>query len=64
MKNVVLHSFTDKADTEAKSGENVYWKGSTYPRDGYTPTKERIAQLSSNANAQKRPVISVPKEEK
>lgn len=50
----VLVSFTDKHD-----GGVVYWAGkSTYPRSGYTPTAERVAQLQSDNNALRRPVIA------
>lgn len=50
----VLVSFTDGQD-----GGAVYWAGkSVYPRGGYTPTAERVAQLQSDNNALRRPVIA------
>lgn len=50
----VLVSFTDGQD-----GGAVYWAGkSTYPRSGYTPTAERVAQLQGDNNALRRPVIA------
>lgn len=55
----VLVSFTDGEDKAAPTGANVYWAGKdTYPREGHTPTEERIAFLQSNKTALKQPVLS------
>jgi hypothetical protein len=54
VKYDVLVSFSDPQD-----GGMVYWAGlDTYPREGYTPTEERIAYLQSDKTCFKKPVIS------
>lgn len=54
----VLAYFTDMQD-----GNFAYEKGSIYPRDGYEPTKARIAELSSDKNARNEVLIKALKEE-
>ena len=44
--------FTDLQDNNFE-----YHAGDVFPRQGYEPTAERIAELSSDANRRKRPVI-------
>lgn len=53
MKYVVLKYFEDAQDEGA-----VYNRLSLYPRSGYSPTKKRIAELSTNANGFGVPVIA------
>ena len=48
----VLEYFTDLKDNCYS-----YSEGDTYPRDGYTPTEERIEELSTDKNVRKRPII-------
>ena len=43
--------------TDLQDNNYAYREGDTYPREGYTPTKERIEELASNKNIRKRPVI-------
>ncbi len=50
--------------TDLHDGEFAYNIGDEYPRKGYIPTAERIAELSGNANRRGRPVIEEVKEEK
>lgn len=52
MKYTVIKHFTDLQDNNYK-----YAVGDTYPREGYTPTDERIKELSSDKNRQKNPLI-------
>ena len=52
MKYKVLRFFNDLQD------ENYYYEtGSTYPRDGLTPSQERINELASAENKQGIPLI-------
>lgn len=51
----VIKKFTDLQD-----GNHVYNVGDTYPREGYTPSEERIAELASDKNNQGVPLIEVP----
>lgn len=51
--------FTDLQDNNFE-----YHAGDIYPRQGYEPTAERIAELSSDANKRKRPVIAAIEEDK
>lgn len=51
MYTVIKH-FTDLQDSNYK-----YVEGDTYPREGYTPTKERISELASDKNKQKTALI-------
>lgn len=54
----VIKKFTDLQD-----GNHVYNVGDTYPREGYTPSEERIAELASDKNKQGVPLIEVPASE-
>ena len=51
----VIKKFTDLQD-----GNHVYNVGDTYPREGYTPSEERIAELASDKNKQGVPLIEGP----
>ena len=52
MKYKVLRFFNDLQD------DNYYYEtGSTYPRDGLTPSQERINELASAENKQGIPLI-------
>lgn len=55
MKYRVIKKFTDLQD-----GNHVYNVGDVYPREGYTPSEERIAELASDKNKQGTPLIEVP----
>lgn len=48
----VIRYFTDLQDDEY-----IYREGDTYPREGLTPTTERIVELSTNRNLQGVPLI-------
>lgn len=48
----VIKLFTDLQD-----GGHRYEVGDEYPRKGYEPTEERIAELSGRANKQGAPLI-------
>lgn len=48
----VLTSFTDLQDCN-----HIYDKGDIYPRDGYAPTGERVAELLGSENRLKIPLI-------
>ena len=47
-----LEYFTDNLDKGY-----AYNVGDVYPREGYTPTEERIEELAGTDNARRRPVI-------
>lgn len=49
----VIKRFTDLQD-----GNHVYNVGDTYPREGYTPSEERITELATDKNKQKTPLIA------
>lgn len=49
----VIKKFTDLQD-----GNHVYNVGDTYPREGYTPSEERITELATDKNRQKTPLIA------
>lgn len=49
---IVLEYFTD-----LKDNSYAYNVGDTYPRKGYTPTPERIEELSSDKNVRKHAII-------
>lgn len=55
----VLISFAD-----LKDDKYIYAKGDAYPREGYKPTEERIAELSGNENAFGQPIIAKQKSKK
>lgn len=46
MSYVVVKSFTDLCDNR-----HIYHEGDVYPRDGYTSSEDRIAELMSSENA-------------
>lgn len=52
MTYTVIRHFTDLQDEGYK-----YKEGDVYPREGYTPSFERIAELSSENNKQKTVLI-------
>ena len=52
MKYTVIKHFTDLQD-----GKYKYSDGDAYPREGYTPSEERIAELAGSDNKQGRPLI-------
>lgn len=52
MSYTVVRHFTDLLDNNYK-----YVEGDVYPRKGYTPSEERIAELSSENNKQKTVLI-------
>lgn len=52
MSYKVIESFTDLQDRNY-----VYITGETYPRNGYTPSDERVAELSSESNKLGYPLI-------
>lgn len=55
----VIKYFTDLQDNN-----RPYEVGDTYPRDGYEPSLERIAELSGNDNKQGVPLIKAVAERK
>lgn len=59
MKYIVLSEFADLQDNK-----HVYGIGDEYPRKGYSPTAERIAELSTGKNLLQKPLIQVVKEPK
>lgn len=54
----VIKYFTDLQDEGY-----AYQVGDTYPREGLSPTDERIAELSSSRNRQEKPLIEAIPEE-
>ena len=48
MRYSVVRHFTDLLDNKHK-----YTEGDVYPREGYTPSEERIYELSTAANKQR-----------
>lgn len=52
MMYTVVRHFSDLLDKNHK-----YLEGDVYPREGYTPSSERIAELSSENNKQKTVLI-------
>lgn len=59
MKYTVLSEFADLQDNK-----HVYGIGDEYPRKGYSPTAERIVELSTGRNLLQKPLIQVVEEEK
>lgn len=55
----VINAFNDLLD----SGR-LYTLGSVYPREGYTPSERRIAELLGSDNKQGKPLIAVESEPK
>ena len=58
-KYEVIKYFTDLQDNN-----RPYNVGETYPRDGYEPSLERVAELSGNDNKQGTPLIKAVVERK
>ena len=54
MKYTVLSEFADLQDNK-----HVYSIGDEYPRKGYSPTAERIAELSTGMNLLHTPLIQL-----
>ena len=52
MKYTVIRYFTDLQDKNY-----AYRAGDTYPREGLSPSAERIEELASDKNKQKTPLI-------
>lgn len=52
MKYIVLSEFADLQD-----GKHVYGIGDVYPLEGYTPTAERVDELSTGKNLLHKPLI-------
>lgn len=52
MKYTVLSEFADLQDEK-----HVYGIGDVYPREGYTPTAERVDELSTGKNLLHKPLI-------
>lgn len=46
-----------KAFTDLQDGNHVYFHGEPYPRKGYAPTEDRIAELAGKSNKLGYPVI-------
>lgn len=62
MMYVVIEGFYDLQDPEGR-GYHLYNKGDAYPREGITPTPERIAELLGTGNQRRQPLIEeVPAE--
>ena len=59
MTYTVLEYFKDISDNC-----HEYSSGDTYPRDGHSVSEDRLAELSSDRNARKRPVIAAVADEK
>lgn len=55
----VLLNFADLQDDKY-----IYLAGDTYPREGYTPDKERIDELCGSDNAFGKPIIAEAKTKK
>ena len=54
MKYTVLSEFADLQD-----GNYIYRVGDEYPRKGYSPTDERVTELSTGKNLLHRPLIQL-----
>lgn len=54
MNYIVASDFVD-----LKDGYHHYSAGDVYPRTGYTPSQQRIAELSSTQNKARKPLIIV-----
>lgn len=46
-----------KAFTDLQDGNHVYFHGEPYPRNGYTPTEDRVAELVGKNNKLGCPII-------
>ncbi len=51
-----------KAFTDLQDNRYGYKAGDAYPRKGYEPSEERIAELSSGNNLQGKPLIQLVEE--
>lgn len=49
--------------TDLQDNGRAYKAGDLYPREGYTPTDKRIAELSGDANRLGKPVIKYIEDE-
>lgn len=49
--------------TDLQDNGRAYKAGDVYPREGYTPTDKRIAELSGTANKLSKPVIEYIEDE-
>lgn len=58
MKYTVLSEFADLQDEK-----HVYGIGDVYPREGYTPTAERVDELSTGKNLLHKPLIQKVEDE-
>lgn len=58
MKYEVIHFFTDLQDFS-----HPYNVGDLFPREGMRVSEERIKELSSNQNRQKKPLIKMVEDE-
>lgn len=54
MKYTVLSEFADLQD-----GNHIYRVGDVYPREGYTPTAERVDELCTGKNLLHKPLIQL-----
>lgn len=59
MEYRVIKKFTDLQDNNYVYDPKNPSKN-TYPREGYTPSEKRIAELASDKNRQGTPLIEVP----
>jgi hypothetical protein len=50
--------------TDMQDGNHAYHEGDIYPRDGLTVSEERLAELASNKNRRKTPLIAKVEEKK
>lgn len=52
------------AFTDLKDGNHSYLTGDEYPREGYSPTEQRVKELLSSTNKLGEPVIKYIEPEK
>ena len=67
MSYKVIKFFHDLQDTvKTKGGEicHAYNVGDTYPREGYKPSADRIAELAGSDNKQGTPLIELQEDSK
>ena len=50
--------------TDLQDNDYPYYEGDIFPHDGLTVSEERLEELSSNNNKQRKPLIKEVKEEK
>ena len=58
MKYIVLSEFADLQDEK-----HVYGIGDEYPREGYSPSAERVDELSTGKNLLQKPLIQKVEEQ-